>query len=377
MFSNKSKEEQILEKIEDKIESAVQVLKKYNRRLDRYVNKLDDQNAVSKETILEIRKRVYDFQMMRGLARSEYGIKTFGELEAACSFRRSMFQQFQRNLISPNPIRPFFEDKILCYEFMDRLGVRRPKNFPVMTKDELVQKCQDGIDLPKYIVKPLSSCSSKGVYLVGTPTEIITVKGEKVLKSFDEMKAAMQKLMDEGKVETDEWFIEEAITISKNQNHPGRDLKFFAFYGEIGIIAEIDRSDKQAVCWWTPDMKPTRGFHSYPTFKGDGFDQEDLELAISISKKIPMNYCRVDFIKSEDELVFGELEVNTGGFEKFPRVIDRMLGECYLKAENRLFFDIWQGKQYPEFVETAMKLEGFPEYWEKRKDHLAEEISAP
>ena len=113
-------------------------------------------------------------------------------------------------------------------------------------------------------------------------------------------------------------------------------------------------------------MEKTKGFWGFEDYAGDGFTTEELNRAKSISAKIPLPYARIDFLKSEDETVFGEIEVNTGGFEKLDRKTDKVLGGCYLKAESRLFYDVWAGKQFPEFVESAKALPEFEEYWNNR-----------
>lgn len=339
-----------------------QIKRGARKKLGRYLKRLEARGHLPPDVLLELRREVYDFQMERGIAKSQYGLKTFGQLEAAASFRRSMFLQYQRNFLADNPLRPLFEDKKLCYEFVDRLGVRRPATTEVMTAEEVIAGCRRGFGFPRFVVKTLNASNSKGVYLVGGEGSIVRVKGGAQLKSLEEMQASMRADLASGHAPADQWFVEEAILMDEGVTAPPHDLKFFAFYGEVGVVAEIKRGERAFVCWWTPEGAPTKGFRGFDPFEGNGFTAGELELARSISQRIPMPYARIDFLKNNrGDFVFGEIEVNTGGFEKFPRSTDKLLGEYYLRAEQRLFWDVWRGRRYPDIEAVARKLPGYVE----------------
>ncbi len=71
-------------------------------------------------------------------------------------------------------------------------------------------------------------------------------------------------------------------------------------------------------------------------FNGLGVTEEEVKMAEQISKKIPAPFIRIDFLRGEDGLVFGEFTPKPGNYDEFDDETDRILGDYFLKAETKL-----------------------------------------
>ena len=131
---------------------------------------------------------------------------------------------------------------------------------------------------------------------------------------------------------------------------PAPDLKFYCFYGRVGVVLEVERYPKSQYCWWSWEGARTEtGKYSESLFDGAGFTQEHRALAERISAAMPLPFMRIDFLKAENRLLFGELTPRPGNFHAFNDETDRQLGDLYLEAEGRLMDDLLNGKGFPEF----------------------------
>ncbi len=63
----------------------------------------------------------------------------------------------------------------------------------------------------------------------------------------------MEKDLETGAVDRDEWMIEELIYENRREKVPARDVKFYCFYGKVGIILEIVREPEVRHCWWNAE----------------------------------------------------------------------------------------------------------------------------
>ncbi|KGX87249.1 ATP-grasp fold amidoligase family protein [Pontibacillus litoralis] len=236
------------------------------------------------------------------------------------------------------------DDKQEAYAFMDQLDIRRPwtseHSFPLS-------------DMPQHTqvaIKPVDGAGSRGVYLVRANDDIIDLKRANSIKSWNDLKTAMQEDLDSGWVEKDEWFMEELIFENKLEKQAASDVKFYCFYGKVGVILEIKRYPELAYCWWTADgQRIHTGKYEDELFKGQGVSKQELQLAANLSLEIPAPFIRIDFLRSEDGLVFGEFTPKPGNYDGFDQQTDQWLGDLFLEAEGRLSQDLLNGKSFEAF----------------------------
>lgn len=276
-------------------------------------------------------------------------------LRQAASFRASLNMRMrQKQLVEPLP-EWYFDDKQKAYEFIENLNIKTP-----WVADEQYTLT----DLPAkegIAIKPVDGAGSRGVYLVHSFNDIIDVKRSTKLDSWEELITRMKKDLNKGWVAEDKWLIEEIIYENSKEKIPARDVKFYSFYGKTGIILEIIRYPEVRQCWWTADGKRVRtGKYDEDLFEGKGVTAEELEMVAQISSHIPAPFIRIDFLRSENGLVFGEFTPKPGNYDEFDEPTDRWLGDYFLDAQGRLMNDLLKGKQftaYEEFVE-GLKTEG-------------------
>ncbi|MED4475766.1 ATP-grasp fold amidoligase family protein [Oceanobacillus caeni] len=239
------------------------------------------------------------------------------------------------------------DKKEVAYRFVDKLGVRRPwtgnDTFP---SDKIPKK--KGI-----VIKPVDGAGSRGVYLVLDFTKIIDLKRQKTLKNWEMLEESMKEDITSGWVKQDEWLMEELIY---DGNSLATDLKFYCFYGEVGLILEITRVPELKYCWWSAKGKRIRtGKYDEDLYKGQGVTEQEIKLASDISTQIPAPFVRVDFLRSANGLVFGEFTPKPGNYDEFDKKTDQLLGDYYLEAESRLTEDLLEGKQFKPYTEIKKR----------------------
>ncbi|WP_440897981.1 CapA family protein [Amphibacillus sp. Q70] len=245
------------------------------------------------------------------------------------------------------------DKKLVAYQFADKVGFRRPYTDPKIYKfSEL--KPQKG----PVVVKPTRATGSMGVYLIYNENRILSAKDGKFLNSWDELVNDVHNQMQKDKNRVrkfftrDEWIIEELIVDPANPECP-TDLKFHVFYGENVLVQEVIRDGKNKYQFWDADNnkvytgKLDREDQIYKSAKG--FNKKDLDEIIRFSLEIPAPFMRIDMLKGDNELVFGEATYYPGGFENFNPEWDRKLGEAYVNAEARLKSDLLNGKDFKQF----------------------------
>lgn len=271
----------------------------------------------------------------------EHGVS----LKSISSFRSLLSLRSRMRQLSDSPLVEWFlEDKEMGDKLIDNFGIRRPYKSPIYALEDIPIK--EGS-----VIKPINSHGSNGVYLVHTLSEIFDVKKSKFYTSVEGLKSSMKNNLKSEKVLTDEWVFEELVYDNKEGKVPARDLKFFVFYGEVEIIQEITRFPEKRVIFWSKDGEKirTREVNDDKEFKGQGVPDDLMEDVISISKKIPTPFLRIDFLIGENGYYFGEFTPRPGHYDKFLPSYDRRLGDSYLLAEQKLLLDLLKGKDFSEF----------------------------
>src|SRR5699024_12457653 len=71
------------------------------------------------------------------------------------------------------------------------------------------------------------------------------------------------------------------------------------------------------------------------------------------SSEIPVPFLRIDFLRGEDGLIFGEFTPKPGNYDEFDERTDQLLGDYFLDAEARLVDDLLNGKQFGAYKELS------------------------
>lgn len=263
------------------------------------------------------------------------------QLKQAASFRASLNMRIRQHQLTGGLPEYVLDDKQAAYAFIDKLAIRRPWTLDKTYKaDELPLE-------PRTVVKPRDGAGARGVYLIHDFNDIIDLKRARAIDSKEALTASMKTDIESGWVEEDDWMMEELIMEDRENKIPGSDIKFYCFYGEVGLVLEIKRYPELKYCWWTADGERVHtGKYDNDPFKGAGVSWEEIEMAQKISKEIPAPFIRIDFLRSEDGLVFGEFTPKPGNYDEFDTETDQWMGDMYLEAEGRLFLDLMEQKTF-------------------------------
>lgn len=273
-------------------------------------------------------------------------------LHQAASFRGSLSMRMRKNQMQPNLPEWPLDNKHHAYTFVRSLDVKTPE------ADEVIYTL-DTIPIREGIVlKPADGAGARGVYLIHSTEDIFDVKHSTSLSSWNELIEHMQRDIQTGAVEEDAWIIEQLIYENHLEKTPGRDIKFYCFYGKVGVILEIVRDPEVRQCWWTiSGDRIETGKYEESLFHGLGVTEEEIQLAEELSSEIPVPFLRIDFLRGENGLVFGEFTPKPGNYDEFDERTDQLMGDYFLDAEARLVEDLLQGKEFDAYKQLTKQLD--------------------
>lgn len=282
----------------------------------------------------------------------QFIVKNVGDLgeplEGLDSFRHSISNRSRKQQLANYTFPEWkLEHKNNGHKLIDLLGVKRPSSSEHVPLNQVNFR-------EETVIKPSNAHSSMGVYLIHTADNIYDVKKKQKLTSYTELKDSMKKNLFLNEVKEDDWIIEEIIYDNKDKLIPARDLKFLTFYGKVVLVKEVLRYPERKAVYWSPDgneLNPKDKFEE--RLDGIGFTQEELETAEYIGKNIPSPFIRIDFLKGEKGMYFSEFAPRTGTYDRYYESFDRLLGNEFNKAENRLFNDLYNGKVFEVFKQLG------------------------
>lgn len=208
-------------------------------------------------------------------------------------------------------------------------------------------------DLKPGCIKPMQSSESRGVFYV-FPRGVKSVHSSVECEDWGHVERLATEQLDTHPSEV-EWELQDLVTW---QGSPGPDLKFYAFYGEIGAFVEVSRHDVPQYAYFdhnltslpfTEDGNP-RMTDLRNSMTIAGLDENDLQAVRDFSKKIPVPYMRIDYLGSDDGLVFCEFSSAPGQAHMIDTENQVRLGTMYHQAEMRLLHDLLNGKTFDEYM---------------------------
>ncbi|WP_317492664.1 ATP-grasp fold amidoligase family protein [Haloechinothrix sp. LS1_15] len=286
--------------------------------------------------------------MVRCLERNDLSLRS------GLSFRALMVAQSEARRAGTFRAGWLLDNKTNAYAFVDELGVRRPKT------DRAVHRIGELEPVSPVVIKPVRSTGSRGTYLVFGLDSIRHLRDGTEFSSWQQMLEHARELMSPAATVnplTDRWMVEEMILEDTAAQRPARDVKFYTFYGEILLISESRRmpDGSQEVRFWDSHGEPTfTGSERHHFFAGaDGVPKHEHELVREISTEIPAPFMRIDMLRGEDGLVFGEFTPRPGNFEQLNSTWDRAFGEAWVRAEGNIIADVLGGKSFVTFAKAT------------------------
>jgi hypothetical protein len=268
--------------------------------------------------------------------------------ENTASFRRMLKEDNRRDSLCGKRLVWKIDPKDTGIRFASMAGVRvlSPQVCPdVETVVALVRERRSQL-----VVKPRIGDSSQGIYFIRGPHDIFDLKRREKITDLDEFADRIAGLKQKG------WIVEPFLPSLRDERCPAHDLKFYCFYGSIGLVLEVRRHPNVRYCWWNAEGERIgKGKHDQRLFAGEGFTDLEKGWALRLSSEIPAPFMRIDFLRSSKGSFFGEFTARPGGFEYFPNRLDRWLGERYIEAQDRLLDDLWNGKTFDLFRKATAR----------------------
>lgn len=270
---------------------------------------------------------------------------SFRSLIALDTFRRK-----EKNIYSAWPLN----NKEKSLKFISKFDISVPTVYQDAVK-------LDALKIKNFpsIVKPLFASSSHGVYIALNPTTFREVKTAKEFTSFDKVKGNLRQALRTKNVARDLWKVEELVADIKGERiRPARDLKFYCFYGKVGMVLEIDREFGAKFRIRERDGSVGTGgeFKESDDFPLTDITEGDIAIAEKLSSEIPVPFLSIDFLKTEDRLVFCEFTPRPGYAFKYKPEYDAHLGLQYLNAEARLHNDLVNGKKFALYLDYCKEI---------------------
>lgn len=271
---------------------------------------------------------------------------------AASSFRRALLTwsrktELQRSGLGLEKALEWrAKDKDEGYRLAGLLGANLLERHGPLSMAEALSRAAHA--MRPVVVKPIGAAGSWGVFVVHKPDAILNLRQRQWIANIDVLAGEMARLA------WDRWLVEDFAENPDDPLCPAADLKFYAFYGRIGIALEVERYPTTRYAFWLRDGTPTRtGHYADQLFEGRGVTADQFEAVEALSAQLPFPFMRIDLLRSKDKLFFGEFTPRPGDFEQFSPGLDFLLGDLFLEAELRLTRDLLNGKRFPAFMEWA------------------------
>ncbi|WP_347331350.1 ATP-grasp fold amidoligase family protein [Marinimicrobium locisalis] len=241
--------------------------------------------------------------------------------------------------------------------FAEEVGLPIPRSEFPLKFDEI------GFDEP-CVIKPVYAEGKPCIYAIA-PQADGSLKDHFSGKPFANRASlhdSVQRAMKKAGISRDAWLKEEMIVGASGSPLDTYDVKMYAFYGEIGLVLQVDRwRGRQYRFFDTNGRMVDTGKYSVEPNISPIFDQQLIDVARKVSLRIPWAHVRIDFLVSDSDWRFGEFTLRPGVPANFNEQWDKKLGELFIKAQARLYEDLILGKEFSEYrqlLDSANKNSG-------------------
>ncbi|GGC99828.1 ATP-grasp fold amidoligase family protein [Vreelandella lutescens] len=207
-----------------------------------------------------------------------------------------------------------------------------------------------------FVIKPVFGAQSKNVFGIALQPDgsVLEVFKQKKYKNLSDALSAIANTAGRGM----KWEVEQLVL--DGQGQCSYDVKFYTFYGKVVLVLQVARWGKKREDVFferTGNIVEARIERSYKPGSPVSFplfSQHDIEQVERLSLQIPFPFSRIDFLAGKDKLYFGEFTFNAGGAAGFFDEWDRVLGEEFQAAQNRLMKDLLDGKKFDAYKQIVM-----------------------
>ncbi|OYQ81598.1 hypothetical protein B9T19_02710 [Ignatzschineria sp. F8392] len=206
------------------------------------------------------------------------------------------------------------------------------------------------------VIKPVAENASKGVFIVHSSRNIVYLDRAIKHESIALAKRYARRLLKAGTVRRDRWMSEELL--KDKEGNLARDVKFYCFYGKVGLILDTSRHGEIKRCWFDVDLNYiNNGKYENNLFKGkrDNILEVLVKKAEQLSLEIPSPFVRIDFLVCDENIYLGEFTPIPAGYDLFDKHWDKKLGDMYIDASVRLGCDIGVGKKFERYLAISQK----------------------
>lgn len=272
----------------------------------------------------------------------------------ADSFWESLVGRRRKKQLGLVPERHLGRTKDKDRLFAELLGLPMPAQHFAGRFDDIPDDLRENV-----VVKPFGAAEGKGAFFVFSPNEIFSIFTSERFSGWGEMSREIASQLGVASPSDVEWQVQELVT----EGHlPARDLKFYCFYGRIGLIVEVSRYPTRQYAYFNEDgSEADCGKTHMPRFEDPtltitdkgGIGPEKLQTVRWISEQIPVPFMRIDFLNTGSGMLFCEFSSAPGESHTLSTAYDRRLGRFYHRAEIRLVNDLLAGKEFTAFHEFS------------------------
>ncbi|WP_193315398.1 ATP-grasp fold amidoligase family protein [Nostocoides sp. F2B08] len=201
------------------------------------------------------------------------------------------------------------------------------------------------------VIKLTTSSGTRGAFYV-YPDRLFSISRSVSVSTWADLQALAQEELESTDLDSVEWEVQALVEL---EGLPAPDLKFYAFYGEIGTVLEASRFPESVYAYFDGSLNPIdfRLDHK-PHFEDIDrtsvrrglLTEEKMARVRELSLSIPVPFMRMDFLHSDDDLVFCEFSAAPGMSHCLTPEHDERLGRLYAEAEVRLVNDLLAGKSF-------------------------------
>jgi hypothetical protein len=192
-----------------------------------------------------------------------------------------------------------------------------------------------------FVIKPNWGAASRGVMVLRRVGDdrYENLMDRSILTSSDVRARLAADVGASGRGSSEELVVEASVAVGGERP---QEWKLFAFYGEIGLVQQNDRSHevvhtKMYSGTWEDAgrIRTDRVLSSVLAPPAD--PQALIDAAVKISRQVPTGFMRVDLFESPGGgVVLGEVCLIPGGDLYFRKGLDRRLGQMWDEANVRL-----------------------------------------